>query len=97
MKTFSLHVFVKFYVKHCFKTKLFVVELLELSSSLFLPIKNIVGSHHHFHDFVITKFCGLGNYEEFNHFKGILNKSSTFQEQFVHPLALEHTHNPINH
>jgi hypothetical protein len=29
--------------------------------------------------------------EEFNHFEGILNKSSTFQEQFVHPLALEHT------
>jgi hypothetical protein len=29
--------------------------------------------------------------EEFNHFKGILNKSSTFQEQFVHPLAHEHT------
>jgi hypothetical protein len=29
--------------------------------------------------------------EEFNHFKGILNKSSTVQEQFVHPLALEQT------
>jgi len=29
--------------------------------------------------------------EELNHLKEILNKSSTFQEQFVHPLALEHT------
>jgi hypothetical protein len=39
----------------------------------------------------VLQNCVDWGIEEFNNFKRILNKSSTFQEQFVHPLALEHT------